>query len=137
MNEVTQVFIQGLSSILVVLIGLAFKELKKFLETKADHIKAKTDLKQYELMKSIAATVVQAVEQVYKDVANASQEKLAEADKRLTKELEANGIHVDDNTKRLLIESVVNGMNELKTINFQNTKGQAKAYPFLFVQEAL
>lgn len=118
MNEVTQVFIQGVSSILVVLIGLAFKELKKFLETKAEHIKAKTDLKQYELMKSIAATVVQAVEQVYKDVADASQEKLAEADKRLTKELEVNGIHVDENTKRLLIESVVNGMNELKTINF-------------------
>ena len=118
MNEVTQVFFQGVSSILVILIGLAFKELKKFLETKAEHIKTKTDLKQYELMKSIAATVVQAVEQVYKDVANASQEKLAEADKRLTKELEANGIHVDDNTKRLLIESVVNGMNELKTINF-------------------
>ena len=122
MNEVTQVFIQGVSSILVVLIGLAFKELKKFLETKAEHIKAKTDLKQYELMKSIAATVVQAVEQVYKDVANASQEKLAEADKRLTKELEANGIYVDGNTKRLLIESVVNGMNELKTINFSKTK---------------
>ena len=117
MNEVTQVFIQGVSSILVILIGLAFKELKKFLETKAEHLKTKTDLKQYELMKSIAATVVQAVEQVYKDVANASQEKLAE-DKRLTKELEANGIHVDENTKRLLIESVVNGMNELKTINF-------------------
>ena len=75
MNEVTQVFIQGVSSILVVLIGLAFKELKKFLETKTEHIKAKTDL-------------------------------------------EANGIHVDENTKRLLIESVVNGMNELKTINF-------------------
>lgn len=116
MNEVTQVFMQGLMSVLVVLIGLAFQELKKFLEAKKEHIKANTDLKQYELMKSIAKTVVEAVEQVYKDVVDASHDKLASAEKRLTSELEAKGIYIDDNAKRMLIESVVNGMNDLKNM---------------------
>ena len=91
MNELTQVVMQGVLSVLVVLIGLLFKELKRFLEAKNEHLKAKTDLKQYELVKSIAKTVVEAVEQVYKDV-------------------------VDDNAKRILIESVVNGMNDLKNM---------------------
>ena len=99
MNELTQVVMQGVLSVLVVLIGLLFKELKRFLE-----------------VKSIAQTVVEAVEQVYKDVVDASQDKLASAEKRLTSELEAKGIYIDDNAKRMLIESVVNGMNELKNI---------------------
>ena len=116
MNELTQVFVQGLLSVLVVLIGLLFKELKRFLEAKNEHLKAKTDLKQYELMKNIAQTVVEAVEQVYKDVVDASHDKLASAEKRLTIELEAKGIYIDDSAKRMLIESVVNGMNELKNI---------------------
>ena len=116
MNEVTQVFVQGVLSVLVVLIGLLFKELKRFLETKAENIKAKTDLKQYELTKSIAKTVVEAVEQVYKDVVDASHDKLASAEKRLTSELESKGIYIDDNAKRMLIESVVNGMNDLKNM---------------------
>lgn len=116
MNELTQVVMQGVLSVLVVLIGLLFKELKRFLEAKNEHLKAKTDLKQYELVKSIAQTVVEAVEQVYKDVVDASQDKLASAEKRLTSELEAKGIYIDDNAKRMLIESVVNGMNDLKNI---------------------
>ena len=116
MNELTQVVMQAVLSVLVVLIGLLSKEVKRFLETKAENIKAKTDLKQYELMKSIAKTVVEAVEQVYKDVVDASQDKLASAEKRLTSELEAKGIYIDDNAKRMLIESVVNGMNDLKNM---------------------
>ena len=116
MNELTQVVMQGVLSVLVVLIGLLFKELKRFLETKAENIKVKTDLKQYELTKSIAKTVVEAVEQVYKDVVDASHDKLASAEKRLTSELESKGIYIDDNAKRILIESVVNGMNDLKNM---------------------
>ena len=111
MNELTQVVMQGVLSVLVVLIGLLFKELKRFLEAKNEHLKAKTDLKQYELVKSIAKTVVEAVEQV-----DASHDKLASAEKRLTSELEAKGIYIDDNAKRILIESVVNGMNDLKNM---------------------
>ena len=116
MNELTQVVMQGVLSVLVVLIGLLFKGLKRFLEAKNEHLKAKTDLKQYELMKNIAQTVVEAVEQVYKDVVDASQDKLASAEKRLTSELEAKGIYIDDSAKRMLIESVVNGMNDLKNM---------------------
>ena len=116
MNELTQVIMQGVLSVLVVLIGLLFKELKRFLEAKNEHLKAKTDLKQYELTKSIAKTVVEAVEQVYKDVVDASHDKLASAEKRLTSELESKGIYIDDNAKRILIESVVNGMNDLKNM---------------------
>ena len=56
------------------------------------------------------------MEQVYKDVVDASQDKLASAEKRLTSELESKGIYIDDNAKRMLIESVVNGMNELKNM---------------------
>ena len=114
MNELTQVFVQGAVSVLVVLVGLAFKELKAFLETKADHIKAKTDIKQYELIKSIAKTVVQATEQIYKDVKDASGDKFNDAEQRLT----ANGIHLSFEAKKALIESVVNGMNEIKAIKY-------------------
>lgn len=109
---------QGVLSVLVVLIGLLFKELKRFLETKNEHLKAKTDIKQYELMKSIAKTVVQAAEQIYKDVKDASGDKFNEAEQRLTAELEANGIHLSFEAKKALIESVVNGMNEIKAIKY-------------------
>ena len=118
MNELTQVVMQGVLSVLVVLIGLLFKELKRFLETKNEHLKAKTDIKQYELMKSIAKTVVQATEQIYKDVKDASGDKFNEAEQRLTAELEANGIHLSFEAKKALIESVVNGMNEIKAIKY-------------------
>lgn len=118
MNELTQTFVQGAVSILVVLVGLAFKELKSFLETKAEHIKTKTDIKQYELIKSIAKTVVQATEQIYKDVKDANEEKFNEAEQRLTAELAKNGIHLSFEDKKLLIESVINGMNEIKAIKY-------------------
>lgn len=118
MNELTQVFVQGAVSVLVVLVGLAFKELKKFLETKTENIKAKTDIKQYELIKSITKTVVQATEQIYKDVKDASGDKFNEAEQRLTAELEKNGIYLSFEAKKALIESVVNGMNEIKAIKY-------------------
>ena len=116
MEQLQSTIINGIVSVLVVLVGLAFTGLKGFIETKATELKAKTDAKNYELAKPIASTVVNAVEQIFKDVHNASQDKFQTAFDNLTNELEKAGINLDDASKRVLIESVVNGFNELKKI---------------------
>lgn len=116
MEHLQTTIINGIVSVLVVLVGLAFTGLKGFIETKATELKAKTDAKNYELAKSIASTVVNAVEQIFKDVHGASGEKFQTAFDNLTKELEKAGINLDDASKKVLIESVVNGFNELKKI---------------------
>lgn len=116
MEQLQVTIINGIVSVLVVLVGLAFTGLKGFIETKATELKAKTDAKNYELAKTIASTVVNAVEQIFKDVHGASVEKFQTAFDNLTKELEKAGINLDDASKKVLIESVVNGFNELKNI---------------------
>lgn len=116
MEQLQATIFNGIVSILVVLVGLAFTGLKGFIETKAAELKAKTDAKNYELAKSIASTVVGATEQIFKDVYNASADKFEQASKALTDELAKNGIVLDEESKRVLIESVVNGFNELKKI---------------------
>ena len=90
--------------------------MKGFIQTKASELQSKTDAKNYELAKSITHTVVNAVEQIFKDVHGASQDKFKTAFDNLTKEVEKAGINLDDESKKVLIESVVNGFNELKKI---------------------
>lgn len=116
MEQLQTTIVNGVISILVVLIGLAFTGVKGFIETKVAELKSKTDTKNYELAKSIASTVVGATEQIFKDVSNASADKFEQASKALTDELSKNGIVLDEESKRVLIESVVNGFNELKKI---------------------
>ena len=116
MEQLQTTIVNGVISILVVLIGLAFTGLKGFIQTKATELKAKTDAKNYELAKSITHTVVNAVEQIFKNVHDASDDKFKTAFTALTKELEKAGINLDDASKKVLIESVVNGFNELKKI---------------------
>lgn len=116
MEQLQTTIVNGIVSVLVVLIGLAFTGLKGFIETKAAELKAKTDTKNYELAKSIAHTVVNAVEQIFKNVHDASDDKFKVAFTALTKELEKTGINLDSESKKVLIESVVNGFNELKKI---------------------
>lgn len=116
MEQLQTTIVNGIVSVLVVLVGLAFTGLKGFIETKSAELKAKTDAKNYELAKSIAHTVVNATEQIFKDVHNASQDKFQAAFENVTKELEKAGINLDSESKRVLIESVVNGFNELKKI---------------------
>ena len=116
MEQLQATIINGIVSILVVLVGLTFTGLKGFIQTKASELKAKTDAKNYELAKSITLTVVNAVEQIFKDVHDASADKFQAAFDNLTKELEKAGINLDDESKKVLIESVVNGFNELKKI---------------------
>ena len=116
MEQLQATIINGIVRVLVVLVGLAFTGLKGFIETKAAELKAKTDIKNYELAKSITHTVVNAVEQIFRDVHDASQDKFQAAFDNVTKELEKAGINLDSEAKKLLIESVVNGFNELKKI---------------------
>lgn len=114
MENLMQAVTNGVISVLVVLIGLAFTGLKGYIQTKAGELKAKTDAKNYELAKSITHTVVNAVEQIFKDVHNASEDKFKDAETKLTNELAKVGITLDDASKKVLIESVVKGYNDLK-----------------------
>ena len=109
-----QAVTNGVISVLVVLIGLAFTGLKGYIQTKAGELKAKTDAKNYELAKSITHTVVNAVEQIFKDVHDASEDKFKDAETKLTNELAKVGITLDDASKKVLIEAVVKGYNDLK-----------------------
>lgn len=114
MEQLQTAVLNGVISILVVVIGLAFTGLQKFIQTKMDEVKVKADAKNYELAKSITHTVVNAVEQIFKDVEGA--DKFQAASERLTAELNKAGIFLDEASKKVLIESVVNGFNELKKI---------------------
>lgn len=114
MEQLQTTIVNGIVSILVVLVGLAFTGLKGFIQTKATELKAKTDAKNYELAKSITHTVVNAVEQIFKDVHDASEDKFKDAETKLTNELAKVGITLDDVSKKVLIESVVKGYNDLK-----------------------
>lgn len=116
MEQLQTTIVNGIVSVLVVLVGLAFTGLKGFIQTKATELKAKTDAKNYELAKSIAHTVVGAVEQIFKNIHDSSDDKFKVAFTALTKELEKAGINLDSESKKVLIESVVNGFNELKKI---------------------
>ena len=114
MEQLQTAVLNGVISILVVVIGLAFTGLQKFIQTKMDEVKVKADSKNYELAKSITTNVVHAVEQIFKDVEGA--DKFKAASERLTAELNKAGIYLDDASKKVLIESVVNGFNQLKNI---------------------
>lgn len=118
MEQLQSTIINGVISILVVLIGLAFNQLRVFISHKAEEVKANTSAKQYELIKFIAATAVQAVEQIAEKAELTSPEKFEKADHILTSELAKQGITISDDSKRTLIEACVNGMNSLKTIDF-------------------
>ena len=116
MEQLQATIINGIVSVLVVLVGLVFTGLKGFIQTKASELKAKTDANNYELAKSITHTVVNAVEQIFKDVHGASQDKFQAAYDNLTKELEKEDFFLSIKKVSVLIESVVNGFNELKNI---------------------
>lgn len=105
---------EAILMVLVSMVGIFFTWLKKFIDAKNDELKARTSVKQYELVQSITNTVVTAVEQIAQTVALSSGEKFEKADKMLTSELSKAGITLTEDTKRALIESVVNGYNQLK-----------------------
>lgn len=114
MEQIQTVILNSAVALLVALIGYGFQLLRKFINVKTDELRARTSAKDFELIKSIANTVVGAVEQIANTVSLSSTEKFAKADELLTKELAKNGFTLDEQTKKTLIESVVNGYNSLK-----------------------
>ena len=109
--------IQGVVSVLGVLIAILFTGLRGYLQTKADELKTKTEAKNYELAKNIVTTVVGAVEQIFRHVSDAGgKEKFEAAERQVIAELEKAGIHLDADSRKSLIEAAVNGINSLKDI---------------------
>lgn len=109
--------IQGVVSVLAILITILFTGLRGYLQTKVSALKAKTEAKNFELAKNITGTVVEAVEQIFRHVADAGgKEKFEAAERLVIAELEKAGITLDAESRKALIEAAVNGMNSLKNI---------------------
>ena len=107
LNEFMQNYgIELISTALVALAGYLGMVIKKLVEK---HLKNKT-------AKSIAKTVVQAVQQMYKDL-NGS-EKLDKAMEAFSDMLAEEGIHISEFKMRMLLESAV---GEFKDV-FKNTE---------------
>lgn len=114
MNEITPIVGNAVIAILVVFIGAVFEQLRRFLAEKAKQVKTSHSAEEYEIVKAIARTTVNAVEQIFKDIHG--EEKFERAFDRFKRDLEAKGIDVFQYNLRTLIECAVKEMNETKAL---------------------
>lgn len=114
MEILQETIVNGIISVLVVLIGLAFSGIREFILSKAEEIQAKTTAEEWELIQNLARHAVDATEQIAKYHEIKGHQKLNYAMARLNEGLEENGLVVTDTQKMTLIESLVKEMNDTK-----------------------
>lgn len=114
MHEIQEVITSGAISILTILIGMVFTQIRQYLLTKSAQLKASKTADEWTTIQAIASTVVQAVEQIYTDLKG--KRKLEQAKIELYNQLKQRGIEIDESQLRPLIESAVHEMNLTKDI---------------------
>ncbi|MHB0807775.1 MAG: phage holin [Facklamia hominis] len=114
MYEIQKVIISGAISILTILLGMVFTQIRQYLLTKSAQLKASKTADEWTTIQAIASTVVQAVEQIYTDLKG--KRKLEQAKIELYNQLKVRGIEIDESQLRPLIESAVHEMNLTKDI---------------------
>lgn len=114
MYEIQEVIISGAISILTILLGMVFTQIRQYLLTKSAQLKASKTADEWTTIQAVATTVVQAVEQIYTDLKG--KRKLEQAKIELYNQLKQRGIEIDESQLRPLIESAVHEMNLTKDI---------------------
>lgn len=114
MAELQAVIINGVVSVLVVLIGVVFTGLKEYIIAKTKDLKIKKTTEEFKMLKDIVLIGVNAVEQISKTVAMASQDKMEHAVKLSLEEAQRRGLYVSKTQLEPMVEAFVKEMNDVK-----------------------
>ena len=104
MQEIQNIVLTSVASVLAILSGIAVKAVKDFLIAKGGE-------KSIKIVEILAKNAVNAVEQVSKETGYKGQEKLAQAKGAILNELEKYNIYMPEKDLDLYIESAVKQMH--------------------------
>lgn len=122
MEQLQVVVINGVVSVLVVLIGVIFSGLKEFIIAKSNELRTKKSVQEFEMLQQIVAIGVNAVEQVAKATEVSSQEKLNQAVHIILTEGQRRGLRLDRTQVTPIVEAFVKEMNDVKKLVIAENK---------------
>ena len=105
MQEIQNIVLTSVASVLAILSGIAVKAVKDFLIAKGGE-------KSIKIVEILAKNAVNAVEQVAKETGIKGEEKLAEAKSAVVNELDKYNVYMSDKDLDVFIESAVKQMND-------------------------
>nr|DAK27126.1 MAG TPA: holin [Caudoviricetes sp.] len=105
MQEIQNIVLSSVASVLAILAGIAVKAVKDFLIAKGGE-------KSIKIVEILAKNAVNAVEQVAKETGIKGEEKLAEAKSAVVNELDKYNVYMSDKDLDVFIESAVKQMND-------------------------
>lgn len=111
MELIKEALVNGLIGIVVAVIGVAATGLRSYILARAEQLKAHKTAEEWDMLRSIAYTVVEAVEQIAKKSGITGGQKFAYALELLDTELNKRGFDLTENQKKMLVEASVKNMN--------------------------
>lgn len=105
MQQIQEIIIGGLLSILTILAGIIVHAVKSWLVTKGGTNAVK-------IVEILAKNAVNAVEQINKETNLKGEEKLNQAKKYIVQELEKYNVYMSDKDLDLFVEAAVKQMND-------------------------
>ena len=105
MQEIQNIILSSVASVLAILAGIAVKAVKDFLIAKGGE-------KSIKIVEILAKNAVNAVEQVAKETGIKGGEKLAQAKSAVVNELDKYNVYMSDKDLDVFIESAVKQMND-------------------------
>lgn len=113
MEAIQQAVVNGVISVLVVVIGVVATGLKQFIVAKSQELEARATEKQWKNLNVVAQVAVEAVEQLATNLELDSGAKFKKALELLEAELKKQGIEVTAEQKQMLIEAAVLNLKEV------------------------
>ncbi|WP_025728379.1 phage holin, LLH family [Atopobacter phocae] len=110
MEMIQQAIINGVISVLVVVIGVLASGLRRYIVDKSNELRASKDNKEIEVARTLAMVTVQATEQIYNTLHG--KQKLNKAIEMFFHALDQRGIAISQTDAQTLIESAVKEMND-------------------------
>ena len=105
MQQINEILLNGATSILVILLGIAVKAVKEYLVQKGGE-------KTIKIVEILAKNAVNAVEQVSAETGYKGEEKLEQARIKIRAELKKYNISMTDSDLDTFVESAVKQMND-------------------------